>query len=85
MRELSQAIRVLREAPATDQSKLGSIDNTVQEIERRLLEHNEVEENQIYNLVDTILSDSEQMELATRINAELENRPPRFSLESWTD
>ena len=85
MRELAQAIGVLREAPksASDETKLITVGNTVREVEKRLVEHNEIEENQIYNLADTILSDFEQMELARRINAELENRPPRFSLETW--
>ena len=83
MRELAQAIRVLREARTTDE--LVSIDNTVREIERRLVEHNEIEETRVYNLAGTILNDSEQTELAAHINAELENRPPRFSLESWQD
>lgn len=79
MRELVQAIGVLREAELT------SVLDTVREVEKRLASHNETEEKQVYHWVSSVLTDSEQTALATRINAELEKRPPRFSLEAWAN
>ena len=88
MRELARAIGILRELPqavvtASEQAKLAAVGNTVRDIETRLATHNELEENQIYRWSSTILTEPEQLELLARINAELENRPPRFSLEAW--
>jgi hemerythrin-like domain-containing protein len=82
MRELVQAIRVIR---GSDEAKLPTVADTIREIEKRLATHNEIEENQIYHLAGTILSEPAQIELSTRINAELENRPPRFSAEAWVN
>jgi hemerythrin superfamily protein len=84
MRGLAGAIAVLREIPTeNDEASLLKVANTVREIERRLIFHNEIEENHIYRWASTILTDEEQRELTTRIDAELENRPQRFSIESW--
>jgi len=83
MRELARAIGVLREFP--DEAKLAAVGESVREIEKRLATHNEIEENQIYHWASTILTEPEQTDLAARINAELENRPPRFSLEAWAN
>jgi len=90
MRELAQAIGVIRELPpnldnARYEAKWAAVADIVREIEKRLATHNEIEENQIYHLASTIFSESAQMELSTRINAELENRPPRFSAEAWVN
>lgn len=80
MRELAQAIRTLREA-----NDLAAVAHTVREIEKRLATHNEIEETQIYRWSSTILAEPEQLELLAKINAELENRPPRFSEEAWAN
>ena len=90
MRELARAIGVLRELPAnlisaSDETKFTAIGDTVREIEKRLATHNEIEEEQIYRWASTILTEPEKAELATRINAELQNRPPRFSQEAWAN
>jgi hemerythrin superfamily protein len=85
MRELARAVGVLRELNASDESKLGAVGDTVREIEKRLATHNEIEENQIYRWASTILTEPEQTDLAARINTELENRPPRFSVEAWAN
>ena len=90
MRELAQAIAILRELPkpvisASDEARLAVVREAVLEIANRLAHHNEVEEDQIYRWAGTLLTESEQMELTTRINAELENRPPRFSEEAWAN
>ena len=81
MRELARAIGVLRELP----QQIGTVADTVREVEKRLATHNEIEENQIYHWASTILTEPEQTDLAARINAELENRPPRFSVEAWAN
>lgn len=90
MGELARAIAILRELPKTitragDEAKLDAVGNTVREIEKRLATHNETEENQIYLWSSTILTEPEQLELRAQINAELENRPPRFSAEAWAN
>ena len=87
MHELPRAIGILRElSNANDRSSsFSSVRDTVLEIERRLVTHNELEENQIYRWAGTVLTETEQVELATRINGELENRPPRFTLEAWAN
>jgi len=80
MRELGQAIAILRE-----QSNFTAVANTVREVEKRLATHNEIEENQIYQWSSTVLTEPEQLELLARINGELEHRPPRFSAEAWAN
>jgi len=89
MHELAQAIGILRDlVKATDRRAIDEgmrvVREAVLEIEKRLIIHNELEETQIYRWAETILSEQEQAELATRINAELANRPPRFSPGAWT-
>jgi hypothetical protein len=88
MRELAQAVGILRnivktEDRATVNNAMRIVSDAVLAIERRLIIHNELEENQIYRWATTILSEQEQTDLATRINAELTNRPSRFSLDAW--
>jgi hypothetical protein len=90
MHELPQAIGILRDLlKATDRDAVDegtrSVRNAVLEIEKRLIIHNELEENQIYRWATTILNKQEQTGLAMRINAELTNRPPRFSLTTWSN
>ena len=82
MRELARAIGLLREL---DETKLDAVGDTVREIAKRLATHNDIEEKQIYHWASTILTEPEQTDLAARINAELENRPPRFSEEAWAN
>jgi hypothetical protein len=84
MRELPRALRILRELTNPhDDPKLTEVGNIVLDVETRLATHNEIEEDKIYHWAGTILTSSEQTELAKQINAELENRPPRFSLQTW--
>jgi hemerythrin superfamily protein len=89
MHELAQAIGVLRDlVGTTDRHAVDEgmrvVREAVIEIEKRLIIHNELEESQIYRWAKTILSEQEQAELATLINAELANRPPRFSPDAWS-
>jgi hemerythrin superfamily protein len=90
MREMAGTIAVLRELskPLTgenDEHKLATVAAAVQEIEKRLISHNEVEENHVYRWASTILTEREQRELTTHIDAELQNRPRRFSVEAWSN
>ena len=90
MRQLAGAIGILRElsqgaASPGDEAKLIALADTVREIEKRLEAHDEIEETQIYRWSSLVLTQPEQSELLSRINAELENRPPRFSRETWAN
>lgn len=90
MRELARAISILREllqrtTTANEQLKLAAVADAIREVEKRLITHDEIEENQIYLWSSTMLTESQQAELLARINAELDNRPPRFSEETWSN
>lgn len=87
MHELARAIGILRELrnAAGDEAKLAVVGDVVREVEKRLAVHNEIEENQIYFWSSTMLTEPEQLELLARINAELENRPSRFSEQAWAN
>lgn len=90
MRELARAIGILREIPrllddSEGEDKLSSVLDVVLAVEKRLADHNDLEESQIYNLATTILTETEQADLAARINAELEHRPRRFSVAAWAN
>ena len=90
MHALAQAIGSLRNLLKgtehhTADGVIRRVSETVNDIEKRLVVHNEIEENKIYRWVSTILSGSEQADLATRIDAELANRPPRFSGKEWSN
>ena len=89
MHELAQAIGALRELlKITDRRAINKVMRKVRdavlEIEKRLITHNELEENQIYRWVKTTLNEREQADLVMRINAELAKRPPRISPEAWS-
>ena len=82
MRELARAISILRD-DSTDVTRWVVVDDAVRAVGKRLVTHNEIEETTIYPWCASLLTEPEQVELITRINRELENRPPRFSLETW--
>jgi len=87
MRELARAIGILRELSGrtSDETKLAAVREAVVEIEKRLATHNDIEEKKVYRWSSTILTETERSELLARINVELENRPPRFSEETWAN
>jgi hemerythrin superfamily protein len=85
MTELARAVNTLRQPPTEEEINLNSILDVILEVEKRLAKHNEIEEHQIYRFASTMLTEAEQVELATRINAELEHRPSRFSAEAWAN
>jgi hemerythrin superfamily protein len=82
MREFARAIGILRD-DSTDVTRWVVVDDAVRAVGKRLVTHNEIEETTIYPWCASLLTEPEQVELITRINRELENRPPRFSLETW--
>jgi hypothetical protein len=75
MRELASAIAIL--------SDLNQVATIVKAVEERLARHNELEESEIYALISSILPPEEQARLASQINAELMNQPPRFATSTW--
>ena len=89
MRELARAVGILRELPrplsSEDESRLSSVLDVVLAVEKRLADHNDIEEQEVYHWAATVLTETEQIDLAARVNAELENRPSRFSVEAWAN
>jgi hypothetical protein len=87
MSELAVAMKIVRGLPPTGQAKakdgLRQITDKVKLIVQRLQTHNVMEEDQIYNWAAVVFTAAEQAELAPRISAELNNRPPRFGSEDW--
>jgi hypothetical protein len=87
MHELARAISTLRELLQTTDRRtidqgLNAVRETILRIEKRLISHNETEENQIYRWATTVLKEKEQRELAVRINGELAKLPPRFTVNT---
>ena len=88
MRELAQAIAILRDLSidrAAYEAELRAVGDAVRAVEKRLATHNDVEEDEVYRHLGIILTHTEQSDLLARINAELQNRPPRFSEEAWAN
>lgn len=90
MKGLARAVGTLRDLlKATDRhdtaGAITTVRDAVLEIEKRLIIHNELEENKVYRWATTILSRQDQADLATRINAELGHSPSRFSLPDWSN
>ena len=88
MRELALAVEIMRELLAFPQQvnlqeRLNNVKRIVLEVERRLIKHNELEENHIYHWAATLLNSHEQANLAKLVTAELEKRPSRFNLSTW--
>ncbi len=73
MKRFGESMKLLREWPNTD------ITNDLRTIFSRLATHNEMEEKQIYPLVETWLSDDERRDLMCKMTGELENAPSRFT------
>ena len=81
MRELAGAIQTIRTLDKLEDLK--QVQKVVLEIEKRLINHNELEENKVYQWARNVLSEQQQTELTKKIEHELANRPPRFSAEAW--
>jgi iron-sulfur cluster repair protein YtfE (RIC family) len=87
MHELARAMAIMRGLlntadASTISGGLQTVREFVSEVEQRLVVHNELEENQVYRLTDA-LSEQDQAELSMKINKELANQPPRFSVAEF--
>ena len=84
MRELAQAIAITRSLAAntkpTAAEQLAAVKKKIAAVRARLVKHNEIEETGIYVWSISLLNESERAELATQIQKELENLPPRFGV-----
>lgn len=90
MHQLALAVEIMRELltlpeQLTVPEGMNNIKKIVREVERRLVRHNEIEENQIYHWATILLNSEEQEQLHERITKELQNRPSRFTLNAWSD
>lgn len=88
MHELARAVEITRKLltssePLVVEEGLNEVKNIVSETEKRLVAHNEVEENQLYKWVTILLNPENQARLAEQITAELRKHPPRFTLGAW--
>ena len=83
MRELAGAVNAVRELAARegapDRERLRQIRGRVSAVADRLVEHNRVEEQQIYLWPAALLAETELDTLRAGVRREIENIPPRFS------
>ena len=77
MRELAGAVRLLRASDASDPSVLAGIRESLVGVQRRLVLHDQIEEEKIYGTIDP--ADPEAAALTRSVHAEITNLPPRFT------
>ena len=85
MTQLARAIKALRLVFhfGNEEETLPIVRDLVDQVRRRLIEHNELEEHKIYTLIDEALLTPEVInELKLSIKMELSNLPARFRRES---
>ena len=90
MHQLALAVEIMRELLTLPEQLpvpegVNNVKKIVREVEQRLVRHNEIEENRIYHWATLLLNSEEQQKLQERITKELENRPSRFTLSTWSD
>ena len=83
MRELGGAVNTMRNQEDASgheavSQQLREVRRSVVEIQSRLAEHNQLEENHVYKWVNVLLDEAQRSALVARIRRELENTPPRF-------
>jgi Hemerythrin HHE cation binding domain len=82
MRELSRAIAITRglltNAEGRIATQLEEVNKRIAAVSTRLVKHNELEETGIYLWCNSLLNEAERAELASQVQRELENLPPRF-------
>jgi hypothetical protein len=83
MRELAGAVNAARELAAQDvlpdRERLLQIRGRAAAVAERLVEHNRVEEQQVYLWPDALLDRADLETLRAGVLREIENLPPRFS------
>jgi hypothetical protein len=90
MHQLALAVEIMRDLltlpeQLTVPEGMNNIKKILGEVERRLASHNEIEENQIYHCATILLNSQEQQKLHEQITKELQNSPPRFTLNTWSE
>lgn len=83
MRELASAMATMRKLSPDDKDTFSramqSVSDTVTAVERRLVSHNEDEENRVYLWAESLLDEPHRTALGLRMQAELANLPPRLA------
>jgi len=83
MRELAGAVNAARELAAQDgppdRERLLQIRGRASAVAERLVEHNRVEEEQVYLWPDALIARAELDTVRAGVRREIENLPPRFS------
>jgi hemerythrin superfamily protein len=79
MKDLSAIIKSMRAAENNRSEVLKQANETLIALKGRLLEHNRIEEEQIYNVGKSFLEDIENISAA--VETELANLPPRLNSE----
>jgi hypothetical protein len=83
MHELAKAITITRHLLANEGNtaeQLGAVAEKVLAVRTRLIQHNDIEETGVYFWSGKLLSEAEQSELASQVQKELDNVPPRFGV-----
>lgn len=84
MRELAEAIALTRGLSAKTEgntvAQLGEVKKKVAAVRDRLVQHNEIEETGIYLWSSSLPEEAERTELASQVQKELDNLPPRFGV-----
>ena len=82
MRELSQAVAITRSLMGNSGSNIAAqleeVNKRIAAVRDRLVQHNEIEENGIYVWSSKLLNEDERSVLASQVQKELKNLPPRF-------
>jgi hemerythrin superfamily protein len=84
MRKLGTTVNCMRNQQDSSDNELVSkqfreVRHSVVEIQTRLANHNELEENHVYKWANLVLDETERSALTARMRRQLENTPPRFS------
>jgi hemerythrin superfamily protein len=90
MKTLATAVNVIRHLPndSSEQQTAGvmaEVRERLDAVVKSLEQHDEAEEQLIYELPQTLLTEAAQSTLAVDITRELENLPPRFSTKTTVD
>jgi hypothetical protein len=85
MRELLAMIKLLRElrenkTKANFSKEISDVREIIVSVKRRLEDHNETEETKVYGWADALLGQAECAALGERMQREITNLPPRFSI-----
>ncbi len=90
MHQLALAVEITRELLTLPEQVvvpegLNNVRKIVLEVEQRLVNHNQLEESQIYHWVTILLNSQEQEKLLKQITSELRKHPARFTPSAWLD